>query len=74
MDKLNIKQEFGTIVKDIRKKKGISQEGLAELTGLHRTYISDVERGSRNISIVNMSKICRALGVKISCVFQRMGE
>ena len=46
--------------------QGISQEALADLAGLHRTYIGDVERGERNISLVNMAKIARALHIKLS--------
>ena len=42
---------------------GISQEALAELTGLHRTYISDIERGSRNVAILNIVRLAKALKV-----------
>lgn len=49
----------------IRQSKGISQEQLAEAADLHRTYISSVERGARNISIDNMERLAQALGVDI---------
>lgn len=48
----------------IRESKGFSQEKLAELADLHRTYISDVERFQRNISLDNIQKIAKALEVK----------
>ncbi len=61
---------FGLAVKEYRNKRQISQEKLAELSDLHRTYISDVERGERNISLVNIEKICKALKVKSSELFK----
>ena len=48
-----------------RKALGISQEKLAELADLHRTYISDVERCQKNISIDSMAKVARGLGCKL---------
>ena len=57
---------FATNVRYFRNEKGISQETLAELTGLHRTYISAVERERRNISIENIEKIAIALQVSPS--------
>lgn len=50
----------------IRAQKGISQEKLADLAGLHRTYVGSVERGERNISIDNIEKLAKALDVMIS--------
>jgi len=47
----------------IRSEKGISQERLAFMANLHRTYISDVERGNRNISLINIEKIAKALKI-----------
>jgi transcriptional regulator with XRE-family HTH domain len=44
----------------------MSQERLAELAEIHRTYIGDVERGKRNIALVNMTKIAKALGISLS--------
>jgi transcriptional regulator with XRE-family HTH domain len=58
-----IQQGFGLRLRHIRKQKGFSQEGLALACGLDRTYIGGVERGERNVSLVNIVKIARALGV-----------
>lgn len=55
---------FAKNVQAIRTSKGLSQEKLAELAELHRTYISAVEREKRNISIENIEKIASALDVK----------
>ncbi|MFX3824780.1 helix-turn-helix domain-containing protein, partial [Streptococcus suis] len=58
----DVQVRFGKKLRKIRAKKGISQEKLAELAGLHRTYVSSVERGSRNISILNIERLALALG------------
>jgi transcriptional regulator with XRE-family HTH domain len=49
-------------LREIRLKKELSQERLAELAGLHRTYVSSVERGERNISLENIARLATALG------------
>jgi transcriptional regulator with XRE-family HTH domain len=61
-----IKREFGARVRAIRTAKGLSQEALALASELDRTYIGGVERGERNISLLNIHKIAAALGVKPS--------
>lgn len=58
-----IKKSFGTRVRMMREQKGLSQEGLALICGLDRTYIGGVERGERNISLINIHKIAVALDV-----------
>ena len=52
---------FARNLRSVRQTRGISQERLAELAGLHRTYVSSVERGQRNISIDNIERLARAL-------------
>ena len=59
---IDIQKKFGDTLRGLRKQKGLSQEDLAFKSGLHRTYISDIERGSRNLSLKNIEKIAKALG------------
>jgi len=57
---------FGEIVKIHRKANNLSQEELAAAVGLHRTYIGMIERGEKNITLLNMIKICRSFNLTIS--------
>lgn len=52
---------FGEKVRHVRKVQGISQEELAERCGLHRTYIGGIERGERNVALLNILRIAEAL-------------
>lgn len=61
-----ITKAFGRNVRKARTERGISQEGFAELCGLHRTYIGSVERGERNITLLNAEKIASALEVTLA--------
>ena len=54
---------FGRAVREYRRGKGISQEALADLTGIHRTYIGGIERGERNPTLIMIHRIAGALGV-----------
>ena len=56
-------QRFGARVRYERERAGISQETLADLAGLHRTYLGGVERGERNIGLLNLVRLARALKI-----------
>lgn len=63
---MNIKIIFGTNLRKYRAEKGLSQEKFAELCGLHRTYIRDIECFQRNVSLENIQKIAEALDIEPS--------
>jgi transcriptional regulator with XRE-family HTH domain len=56
---------FGFRVRRARERRGLTQEALGEAAGLHRTYVGSVERGERNVSLVNLYAIAGALGVPL---------
>ena len=58
-----VKEQFGAKLRSVRQEKGFSQEALALACRLDRSYVGGVERGERNVSLVNIQKIARALGV-----------
>ena len=68
---MDIPQLFGEKVRSIRKKQQLSQDELADQCGLHRTYIGAVERGERNITLINAEKIANALQVSFSELVSR---
>ena len=67
---MNINERFGQRIKEIRKAKGLSQEKLANLAEVDRTYLPEVERGERNISLVVAEKIANALDEKLSSMLK----
>lgn len=66
----NIQQQFGQKLRKLRLAAGLSQEKLALLADLDRTYISGVERGHRNISLINLQRIAVALNLSLSELLQ----
>jgi transcriptional regulator with XRE-family HTH domain len=68
----NIRLRFGKAVRQRRHKLGVSQEAFADLCGLDRTYIGGIERGERNVALVNVEKIARALRISLSELFRRL--
>jgi len=68
---MNILKTFGHSVRELRTKIGLSQERLAEIAGVHRTYVGAVERGEKNISLLNIQKVAKALKVKIKDLFEK---
>lgn len=67
---MDILKVFGTNLRKYREEKNISQEKFAEMSGLHRTYISDVERFQRSISLGNVQKIADALEIETYLLFK----
>jgi len=65
----DIKKKFGFNVRKYRLEKGLSQEKLGEISGLHRTYISAVERAKRSISLNNIQKIADSLEIEVYKLF-----
>ena len=63
---MNLVESFGARLQKLRKEQSLSQEKLAELSGLHRTYISSLERGTRNPTITTLYSISTALNIEIS--------
>lgn len=69
MEKEPILLRFGKQVQELRKARNLSQEQLAELAGVHRTYIGMIERAEKNITLCNNERIAKALEVNIKDLF-----
>jgi CheY-like chemotaxis protein len=71
---IDLKKAFGGTVRVWRNRLGLSQEELGGRAGLHRTYVSDIERGSRNVSLESMEKLADALQVSVGTLFSNPAE
>jgi len=69
---MDIKLKFWQKIRQFRRKLWISQEKLAQIAGLHRTYIWNVERWEKNISLENIEKLAKALNVKMKDLFDNI--
>jgi transcriptional regulator with XRE-family HTH domain len=69
---LDIRIRFGRAIRRIREEQGINQEEAADRCGLHRTYYSGVERGVRNLSLVNVERISKGLKTPLPELFRRV--
>jgi transcriptional regulator with XRE-family HTH domain len=65
----DLQRQFGHRVRELRKQMGFSQERLASLAGVDRSYLGQLERGEKNVSLQNMAKIASALGVHLADLF-----
>ncbi len=70
MKMINLEKKIGDQLKLIRLEKNLTQEHLAELCDLHRTYIGSIERGERNITIKNLCKILMAMNYSLADFFK----
>jgi transcriptional regulator with XRE-family HTH domain len=68
----DILKKFGSRIKNLRSQHGYSQEKLAEISGFHRTYIGMVERGERNISLINISRMADCFNLTIEDLFNNI--
>ncbi len=69
MEHKKILKQLGLRIKDARKEKGITQDEAAFRAGLARSYFGDIERGTRNVAIINLFKIAEALDIQVRDLF-----
>lgn len=69
MPELSLREEFGRLVRDWRHEQGFSQEEFAYRCGIHRTYMTHIERGTKMPSLLIVAKIARGFGVELSSLF-----
>ena len=70
----DVRERFGYAVRQRRDELELTQEDLAEKAKIHRTYLSDIERGARNVSLINIENLAVALDVSMAELFRRVEE
>jgi len=70
----SLAERFGEVIRRLRKGAGLSQEGLADLCGLHRTYVGSIERGEKTVTIATATKIADAFGLRLWQLLKRVEE
>lgn len=68
----DIRERFGFAVQARREALGLTQEDLADQARIHRTYLSDIERGTRNVALINIERLARALDLPLSELFRQV--
>jgi len=71
---MNLQRKFGLVIKELRLEKGLSQESLANQSDIDRTYISDIEKGERNISLKIIERLSETLQISLSELFKKTEE
>lgn len=71
---MNLQRKFGIVLKELRLEKGLSQESLANQSDIDRTYISDIEKGERNISLKIIERLAQTLQISLSELFNKIEE
>lgn len=69
---MNLQRKFGLVIKKLRQEKGLSQESLANQSDIDRTYISDIEKGERNISLNIIERLSVTLQISLSELFKKI--
>tara|TARA_R110001583_G_scaffold132849_1_gene284761 strand:- start:3218 stop:3448 length:231 start_codon:yes stop_codon:yes gene_type:complete len=69
---MNLQRKFGLVIKELRLEKGLSQESLANQSDIDRTYISDIEKGERNISLKIIERLSETLQISLSELFKKI--
>lgn len=72
MHDASLTQQFGRLIRRLRRQAGFSQEAFAEQCGLHRTYIGAIERGEKTVTIETANKLARALSISLSQLFLQL--